>query len=32
MTGPLEILGEDSAPVCEDDVCEIPGASLDNES
>ena len=26
MIGPLEIVG-DAAPVCEDGVCEIPGAS-----
>jgi len=25
---PLEIVGDDAAPVCEDGVCEIPGASL----
>ncbi len=25
MTGPLEIVGADTAPVCEDGVCEIPG-------
>jgi hypothetical protein len=24
MTGPLEIVGDDTAPVCEDGVCEIP--------
>jgi hypothetical protein len=24
MTGPLEIVGDDDAPVCEDGVCEIP--------
>jgi hypothetical protein len=27
MTGPLEIVGDDTAPVCEDGVCEIPVAS-----
>lgn len=27
MTGPLEIIGTDAAPVCEDGVCDIPGAS-----
>ena len=27
MTEPLEIVGDDTAPVCEDGVCEIPGAS-----
>lgn len=25
---PLEIVGDDAAPVCEDGVCEIPGANL----
>ncbi len=25
MTGPLEILGADTAPVCEDGVCAIAG-------
>lgn len=25
---PLEIVGADAAPVCEDGVCEIPGADL----
>ena len=25
---PLEIIGADAAPVCEDGVCEIPGADL----
>ena len=25
---PLEIIGADTAPVCEDGVCEIPGADL----
>jgi hypothetical protein len=27
MNEPLEIIGEDAAPVCEDGVCEIPGAN-----
>ena len=26
---PLEIVGDDAAPVCEDGVCEIPGATAD---
>ena len=25
---PLEIIGADVAPVCEDGVCEVPGANL----
>jgi len=25
---PLELIGEDAAPVCEDGVCEVPGATL----
>jgi hypothetical protein len=25
---PLEMVGADAAPVCEDGVCEIPGADL----
>lgn len=29
MTGPLEIVGDDAGPVCEDGVCEIPGAATD---
>lgn len=29
MTGPLEIVGDDTAPVCEDGVCEIPVAPAD---
>lgn len=29
MSGPLEIMGDDAAPVCEDGVCEIPGANVD---
>lgn len=24
MNGPLEIVGDEEAPVCEDGVCEIP--------
>jgi hypothetical protein len=28
MNDPLEIVGADAAPVCEDGVCEIPGAAL----
>ena len=28
MTGPLEIVGADTAPVCEDGVCEIPGSRV----
>jgi hypothetical protein len=27
MTGPLEIVGDEQAAVCEDDVCVIPDAS-----
>ena len=30
MSGPLEIVGDEEAPVCEDGVCEIPTA--DGES
>lgn len=30
MSGPLEIVGDEEAPVCEDGVCEIPAA--DDES
>lgn len=26
---PLEIVGDDAAPVCEDGVCEIPDAPAD---
>ncbi|MDX6235080.1 MAG: hypothetical protein QOH68_4240 [Nocardioidaceae bacterium] len=32
MTGPLEIIGADTAPVCEDGVCEIPGAVSEPEA
>lgn len=28
MSEPLEIIGADAAPVCEDGVCEIPGANV----
>ena len=24
MTGPLDMVGDSDAPVCEDDVCELP--------
>ncbi len=24
MSGPLEIVGDEDAPVCEDGVCEVP--------
>jgi hypothetical protein len=24
MTGPLELVGDDAAPVCEDGVCAVP--------
>lgn len=28
MSGPLEIVGDDDAPLCEDGVCELPPADL----
>ena len=31
MTGPLEMVGADAAPVCEDGVCEIPATESTNE-
>ena len=27
MNGPFEMVGDDTAPVCEDGVCEIPHTS-----
>lgn len=29
---PLEIVGADTAPVCEDGICEIPGAVSEPEA
>jgi hypothetical protein len=29
VSGPLEIVGDTDAPVCEDGVCAVPGATLD---
>jgi hypothetical protein len=29
---PLEIIGEDAAPMCEDGVCQIPGAASEPEA
>jgi len=32
MSDPLEMVGTDAAPVCEDGVCELPGTgSLDED-
>jgi hypothetical protein len=31
MSGPLEILGDDTAPACEDGVCEIPAAPVNQD-
>ncbi|MCW2799836.1 MAG: hypothetical protein JWQ70_1308 [Aeromicrobium sp.] len=32
MNGPLEMVGDEAAPACEDGVCEIPESAIDGPS